>query len=110
MRRRDERGAALIWAVATVTLVFLAVSVVAGALASQANAVRRMKAEAARADLERAAVLWVADRMRRGGLDGPETLELAGGRVVLRPGLGWRAEYVVQVHGEAPGAPVPLRN
>ena len=108
MRRRNERGAALIWAVATMTLVLLAVSVVAGSLGAQANSVRRLKTEAARQDLERAGRAWASQRLRRGALSAPETLELAGGTVSLRPGSGWAAELVIHVRGEDPGRPLPL--
>jgi len=108
VKRRNQRGAALIWAVATMTLVLLAVSTVAGALAGQANAVRRMKAEAAREDLERAGQAWAGDRLRRGRLEAPETLELAGGTLTLRPSSGWNVELIIEVRGEVPSQPLPL--
>jgi type II secretory pathway component PulK len=108
MRRRNERGAALIWAVATMTLVLLAISTVAASLAGQANAVRRMKVEAAQQDLERAGKAWARHRLRAGNLTQEETLELAGGTVRLRPGSGWSADLVIQVRGEAADKPMTV--
>ncbi len=105
MKRPNERGGALIWAVAAMTLVLLAVSTVAGSLASQANSVRRLKTEAAREDLARAGRAWAGERLRRGRLEAPQSLELVGGTLTLRPSTGWRAELVVQVRGEAPSEP-----
>ena len=108
MRRSNERGAALIWAVAAMTLILLGISTVAGSLASQANSLRRMKAEAAREDLERAGQAWAGQRLRRGGFERTETLELAGGTLILRPSVGWGAELVIEVRGEAASKPVRL--
>jgi len=108
MKRRNERGAALIWAVATMTLVLLAISLVAGALANQANSVRRLKTEAAREDLERAGRAWAGERLRRGGIDAAESLELAGGTLTLRPSAGWGAELVIEVRGERPSPALRL--
>ena len=90
------------------TLVMLAVAAVAGSLGSQANSVRRLKVEAAGQDLERAGRAWAGERMRRGALAAPETLELAGGTVLLRPASDWAAELVIQVHGEPPSKPLRL--
>jgi len=108
MKRCNERGAALIWAVATMTLVLLAISAVAGSLAGQANSVRRLKTEAAREDLERAGRAWAGERLRRGELAASESLELEGGTVSLRPRSGWGAELIIQVRGEQPAEPLRL--
>jgi hypothetical protein len=102
VRRRGERGVALLWAVAAVTLVLLGVSAVAASLSRQAGAVRRLHAQETRMDLIRAGRARVASFGTR-PVEG-ETIELVGGRVEIRPRPDGSVDLVVHVRGEAPDA------
>ena len=101
-RRRGQRGVALAWAVMFSTLLALAAAGVAAGLARQAEAVRLLKADAAREDLLRAGRAWAA-------AGGRGTLDLAGGRVEVVARDEGGLALVVTLPGFAPEAPVPLQ-
>ncbi|MEM7244177.1 MAG: hypothetical protein AAF533_02470 [Acidobacteriota bacterium] len=85
MRRRQQRGLSLAWALLTVLAVTTALSIVAGSLTRRARLIQHFRVTEVRADLVQSGRTLAELRTRRdSGWTGPERLELDTGAVTVQ--------------------------